>query len=58
MSWYSRGLPGSAEFRSTVMRLADLPAVLAVIDRFYDRLIEQGIVRSREAPDLAQAEAA
>jgi nifR3 family TIM-barrel protein len=58
VSWYSRGLPGSAEFRSTVMRLADLPAVLAVIDRFYDRLIEQGIVRSREAPDLAQAEAA
>ena len=27
VSWYSRGLPGSADFRATVTRLADAAAV-------------------------------
>src|ERR1700733_8629876 len=33
---YSRGLPGSAEFRAAVMRCDDVPSVLALIDAFYD----------------------
>ncbi len=38
VSWYSRGLPGSAEFRDAVNRL-DAPApVLALVSRFYDGL--------------------
>jgi tRNA-dihydrouridine synthase B len=40
LSWYSRGLHGSAEFRATVTRLDDVPAVLRLIDGFYDPLIE------------------
>jgi tRNA-dihydrouridine synthase B len=56
LGWYSRGLPGSAEFRATAMRLADVPAVEALVDRFYDGLIEAGASRvaSRQAV-LAEA---
>jgi nifR3 family TIM-barrel protein len=46
VSWYSRGLPGSAEFRATMNRLPDAEAVLRLIDGFYDRLIERGVVRA------------
>jgi nifR3 family TIM-barrel protein len=59
LSWYSRGLRGSADFRSTVMRLPNVPAVLEAIDRFYDPLIERGEQRVRERlPDSEMAEAA
>jgi hypothetical protein len=41
------------------MRLADAPAVIALIEGFYTPLIEGGIVRETEiAPDLAEALAA
>ncbi len=46
VSWYSRGLPGSAEFRATVTRLDQAELVLALIDRFYDPLIARGVVRA------------
>ncbi len=49
VAWYSRGLPGSAEFRATVNRLADVAAVLRLIDGFYDRLIAGGPPGGREA---------
>ena len=49
VAWYSRGLPGSAEFRATMNRLADAAAVLRLIDGFYDRLIAGGTPRAREA---------
>ena len=52
VAWYSRGLPGSAEFRASVMRLSDAPAVLRLIDTFYDPLIAAGATRG-----LARAEA-
>ena len=42
VSWYSRGLAGSAEFRAAMNRLANAEAVLALIDRFYDPLIGRG----------------
>src|SRR3984957_20024145 len=35
VSWYSRGLPGSAEFRAAMNQLADSAAVLALIDGFF-----------------------
>jgi nifR3 family TIM-barrel protein len=57
VSWYSRGLPGSAEFRAAAMRLAEVPAVLALIDRFYDPLIARGVERAISR-DAALAEAA
>ncbi len=58
LSWYSRGLPGSAEFRATVNRLSDADQVIALIDQFYDPLIARGV--TRPAPDRAEtlAEAA
>jgi tRNA-dihydrouridine synthase B len=46
VSWYSRGLPGSAEFRSAVNRLPDAAAVLHLIATFYDRLIARGATRT------------
>jgi tRNA-dihydrouridine synthase B len=57
LAWYSRGLRGSAEFRTTVMRTATVPEVLALIDRFYDRLIAEGATRGNTRA-LALAEAA
>ena len=58
IGWYSRGLPGSAEFRATVMRLDAAPAVVDLITEFYDRQIALGAVRA--LPDKAEpaAEAA
>jgi tRNA-dihydrouridine synthase B len=40
LGWYSRGLPGSAEFRAEVNRHETVAGVLALIDRFFDPLIE------------------
>jgi tRNA-dihydrouridine synthase B len=51
LSWYSRGLPGSAEFRARVNRLPDVEPVLAALDAFYDPLIERGVLRARVAND-------
>jgi nifR3 family TIM-barrel protein len=55
VSWYSRGLPGSAEFRAAVMRLADPGAVRALIAAFYDPLIAGGIARRHEPAAMAEA---
>ncbi len=57
LAWYSRGLPGSAEFRAAVMRLPEVPAVLDLLDRFFDPLIERGAAREMSR-DVALAEAA
>ena len=46
VAWYSRGLPGSAEFRANIMRLIDADAVIALIRRFYAPLIEAGLQRT------------
>ncbi len=56
LAWYSRGLPGSAEFRAVVNRLDRVADVLDLIDRFYDPLIARGVAGgvSREAA-LAEA---
>ncbi|APH57038.1 tRNA-dihydrouridine synthase [Granulibacter bethesdensis] len=52
VSWYTTGLHGSAAFRATVNRLADPLQVLALIDTFFDPLIEA------EAASPAHREAA
>ena len=51
LSWYSRGLPGSAEFRATMNRLPEADQVLELIDRFYDPLIDRGVTRSAASQD-------
>ncbi len=58
VAWYSRGLPGSAEFRAAVMRLADAPAVVALIGRFYAPLVEAGLSRAAVGPEPEMAELA
>jgi nifR3 family TIM-barrel protein len=59
LSWYSRGLPGSAEFRATMNRLPDAASVLELIDRFYDPLIARGVMRAAaDRDDTMTAEAA
>ena len=52
VSWYSKGLPGSAEFRSEVNRTDTVEAVLGLMQRFYEPLIERGVQPARaSAPD-------
>jgi tRNA-dihydrouridine synthase B len=46
VAWYSSGLPGSAEFRAAVSRMADAASVLRLIGTFYDRLIASGGTRA------------
>jgi nifR3 family TIM-barrel protein len=60
VAWYSRGLPGSAEFRAVVTRLTDAGAVQALIAAFFDPLIARGAVRLDEpaAMPAPMAEAA
>ncbi len=40
IGWYSRGLPGSAEFRAQVMRTADAERVRSMVGRFYRGIME------------------
>jgi tRNA-dihydrouridine synthase B len=53
VAWYSKGLPGSAEFRAAVNRLDDAEAVVALIRRFHEPLIERGVIRERPAAEPA-----
>jgi nifR3 family TIM-barrel protein len=55
LAWYSRGLPGSAEFRGAVTRLPDPAEVERLIDRFYDPLIARGAIRTQDHATLAEA---
>ncbi len=41
IGWYSKGLPGSAEFRAAVNRSDDTGAVAAMIRAFYEPLVER-----------------
>ena len=41
IGWYSKGLPGSAEFRAAVNRTDDVGAVRAMIRAFYAPLLER-----------------
>jgi tRNA-dihydrouridine synthase B len=41
IGWYSKGLPGSAEFRAEVNRSLDPAEVFALVRRFYSPLIER-----------------
>jgi tRNA-dihydrouridine synthase B len=45
VAWYSKGLPGSAEFRAAVNRCHAGAEVRDLVDRFYDPLIARGARR-------------
>ena len=52
VAWYSKGLPGSAEFRASVNQASAPEAVIALIDAYFLPLIERGVARGGEAvPD-------
>ena len=50
LSWYSRGLPGSAEFRAAVTRLPDAAAVLRLIDALLRSADRRGVHIPRIGP--------
>jgi tRNA-dihydrouridine synthase B len=59
LGWYSKGLPGSAEFRAAVNQADAVPRVKELLRIFYEPLIEAGYVRRFEPPgDAVEAEAA
>jgi tRNA-dihydrouridine synthase B len=41
LGWYSKGLPGSAEFRTRVNQIDDVNAVMALVREFYQPQIDQ-----------------
>ncbi len=41
LGWYTKGLPGSAEFRNAVNQIGDARTVLTMLERFYAPMIEQ-----------------
>ncbi|MFZ6764197.1 MULTISPECIES: tRNA dihydrouridine synthase DusB [Acetobacterales] len=49
LAWYSKGLPGSAEFRVRVNRAETPEAAESLLRAFYEPLIEQGVEAVREA---------
>lgn len=49
VAWYSKGLPGSAEFRVQVNRCDRPEAVRDLVHAFYDPLIERGVEVVRDA---------
>jgi tRNA-dihydrouridine synthase B len=49
IAWYSRGLPGSAEFRARVNTVEAPAEAEALIDAFYRPLIERGVEAVRDA---------
>ena len=40
LGWYSKGLPGSAEFRAAVNQTDEVPRVKALLRAFYEPLAE------------------
>jgi len=57
ISWYTKGLVGSAAFRRAMNQLPDVQAQLAAVDEFFQRLAEQD-TRLRYEQDLPQELAA
>lgn len=49
IAWYSRGLPGSAEFRAQVNRVETPDEAEALMEGFYHPLIERGVEATRDA---------
>src|SRR3712207_1647609 len=49
VAWYSKGLPGSAEFRSKVNGVDSPAAVEALVHGFYQPLLDQGLEAVRAA---------
>ena len=60
ISWYTKGLAGSANFRHSMNQLQSIEEQLAAINTFFSQLLEQNarLQYAEEAGDLAEALAA
>ena len=61
LGWYSKGLPGSAEFRTRINQIADPKLVMETVRSFYEPLVGQilpDFVPGRAAPGAGEREAA
>ncbi|HRO37897.1 tRNA-dihydrouridine synthase, partial [Thauera sp.] len=56
ISWYTKGLVGSAAFRRAMNQIPDIPAQLAAVDDFFGQLAEAGARLSYEHEREAHAE--
>ncbi len=45
VAWYSKGLPGSAEYRATVNSVAEVDAVKRLILDFYQGMLDRGVTQ-------------
>ncbi len=57
LGWYSKGLPGSAEFRTRIMQITDPKLVMESVRAFYEPLVGQ-VLPERAAPGADEREAA
>jgi tRNA-dihydrouridine synthase B len=57
LGWYSKGLPGSAEFRTRIMQITDPTAAMEAVRAFYEPLVGQDLPE-RGAPGADEREAA
>lgn len=55
ISWYSSGLPDSAQFRATINQIDSGHEAVRLINAFYDQAIESGAMR--QSQDISGAEA-
>jgi tRNA-dihydrouridine synthase B len=61
LGWYSKGLPGSADFRTRIMQITDPKVVMETVRGFYEPLVGQELpedVLGRGAPGADEREAA
>ena len=57
LGWYSKGLPGSAEFRTRIMQITDPTVAMETVRAFYEPLVGQDLPE-RGAPGADEREAA
>ena len=55
IGWYTKGLPGSAEFRHAVNREPDAEQVIDMLARFYEPLLGQKSVAVEDSPFVQAA---
>ena len=51
IAWYSKGLPGSAEFRASIFTSTDADSVVDYVRTFFEPLIERGYSSDTKCPD-------
>lgn len=50
VSWYSAGLPGSAQFRAQINRIDNAQEAQKLITHFYQNLLTQGLITREDIP--------